>query len=361
MQKIPVTVLGATGLVGQRFVARLAHHPWFELARVAASARHRGQRYGEVVAWRVPGIPLPAAAAALTLTTCEPGEAPSPVVFSALGAEVAREVEPAFARAGSVVFSNASAFRMEPDVPLLVPEVNPEHAALIEPQRAARGWAGALVCNPNCTTAILVSALAPLHAAFGVRRLVVTSLQAASGAGFPGVPDADLTLNVLPFIEGEEPKLARETARLLGRLEGGAVEPADLALSAACHRVPVVDGHTLAVSCELGGAPTPDAVRAVLESWRALPQELELPSAPAQPVRVHADPTRPQPRLDVDVDVAGGQAGSPAAGMAVHVGRVRACPVLGTQFVVLGHNLERGAAGGSLLNAELFRARGLLA
>ena len=236
-------------------------------------------------------------------------------------------------------------------MPLLVPEVNPEHAGLIGPQREHRGWSGALVCNPNCTTAILVCALAPLHREFGLRRLVVTSLQAASGAGLPGVPGADLVENVLPFIEGEESKLAAETARLLGKFTGAAVTPADLVLSAACHRVPVVDGHTLAVSCELGGDPTPEEVRAALEAWRPTPQELDLPSAPARPVLVHTESDRPQPRLDVET----------AGGMPVHVGRVRRCPVLGVQFVVLGHNLERGAAGGSVLNAELFRAQGLLA
>jgi len=350
MEKLPVTVLGATGLVGQRFVARLAEHPWFELAHLAAGPRSVGRSYGEAVRWSVPGRGIPAAAAGLRLVAAEPGAAPAPVVFSALGAERAREVEPAFARAGAVVFSNASAFRLAGDVPLLVPEVNPEHAALLRVQRAAREWPGAIVCNPNCTTAILACVLAPLQQAFGVRRVLVTSLQAASGAGAPGVPGEELRENVLPSIPGEEAKLAAETLRLFGSLRDERVQPAPLVLSAACHRVPVVDGHTLAVSCELAGDPPPEVVRETLRSWRALPQELDLPSSPAAPLRVHDAEDRPQPRLDVDAD----------GGMTVHVGRIRRCPVLGAQFVVLGHNLERGAAGGSLSNAELFRARGWL-
>ena len=353
MKKLPVTVLGATGLVGQRFVARLAAHPWFELVGLAASERHRGRLYGEVVDWRVPGPGLPEAAAGVVLCAAEPdhlGAVGARIAFSALASEVAREVEPAFARAGAWVFSNASTSRLEPDVPLLVPEVNPDHVALVGPQRELRGWSGALVCNPNCTTAVLALALAPLHAAFGVRRVRVTSLQAASGAGVAGLEDERVPSNVLPFIEGEEEKLAAETARLLGELAGEVVVPADFVLSAACHRVAVVDGHTLSVACELGGAPAPSDVRAALDQWRPPTAEHDLPSAPPRALRVHDAPDRPQPRLDVDVD----------GGMPVHIGRVRACPVLGVQFVALGHNLERGAAGASVLNAELLYARGVL-
>jgi aspartate-semialdehyde dehydrogenase len=340
-ERIPVAVLGATGLVGQRFVARLADHPWFRLAQLAASERSAGRPYGEAAGWRVPEVGAHAGEGARTLARCTPQEVDAPVVFSALGAEVACEVEPAFARAGALVFSNASPFRMEPDVPLLVPEVNPGDLDRLEEQREARGWDGAIVCNPNCTSAVLVSALAPLHAAFGVERLVATTFQAASGAGLPGVPGVDLMGNVLPFIPGEEEKVGAESAKMLG---------AAFDASVACHRVPVVDGHTLSVSVSLGGDPTPAEVSAALASWKSEPQERALPSAPSMPLRVHAAPDRPQVRLDVDDE----------RGMRVQVGRVRTCPVLGTRFVVLGHNLERGAAGGSVLNAELARARGVI-
>jgi len=347
--RTPVTVLGATGLVGQRFVARLARHPWFELARLAASPGNAGRTYAEACRWRAGGEEH-SGLGLRRLVNCTPEEAGAPIVFSALDAAVAREVEPAFARAGMAVFSNASAFRLEPDVPLLVPEVNGDHLALLARQRRERGWGGALVCNPNCTTAVLVTALAPLHAAFGVEAVACTSMQAASGAGLDGVSALELSGNVLPHIAGEEEKLARETARILGPLEGAAgderVAALDLPLSAACHRVPVLDGHTLSVSVKLRGAPVPEAVREVLASFEGLAGR-GLPTAPERPVRVHLAPDRPQPRLDADAD----------GGMPVHVGRVRACPVLGIRFVVLGHNLERGAAGGSVLNAELFLSR----
>jgi len=335
-ERTPVAVLGATGLVGQRFVARLARHPWFELVHLAASPGNVGRTYAQACRWRGGGAEH-AGLGDRRLVGCTPDEAGAPIVFSALDAAVAREVEPAFARAGLSVFSNASAFRMEADVPLLVPEVNGAHLALLARQRRERGWTGALVCNPNCTTAVLVTALAPL--------------QAASGAGIDGVSALELSGNVLPHIAGEEEKLARETARILGALGGGPgdarVAPLDLPLSAACHRVPVLDGHTLSISVRLGGAPAPEAVREVLESFAGLAGR-GLPTAPERPLHVHRAEDRPQPRLDVEVD----------GGMPVHVGRVRACPVLGIRFVLLGHNLERGAAGGSVLNAELFQSRG---
>ncbi len=348
--RIPVTVLGATGVVGQRFVARLADHPWFELAHLAASERSSGKSFGQACAWRVSGARPYGGLESRALVDCSPAAASSPIVFSALDAGAAREIEPAFARAGALVFSNASAFRMETDVPLLVPEVNAEHLELLAFQRARRGWRGAIVCNPNCTTAILVSALAPLERAFGIEALVVASMQAVSGAGHPGVASLDALGNVVPFIRGEEPKVEEETCKLLGRMRGDAIEPAAIAVSAQCHRVAVVDGHSEAVSLRLRGAPSPDAVREVLEQWRAEPQERRLPTAPLPPLVLHSSEDRPQPRLDVDRD----------GGMAVHVGRVRVCPVLGVKFFVLGHNLERGAAGASVLNAELALARGLV-
>jgi aspartate-semialdehyde dehydrogenase len=271
-------------------------------------------------------------------------------VFSALDAVVAAEVEPRLAERGALVFSNASAFRMDEDVPLLVPEVNPEHAALIETQRARRGWSGGIVCNPNCTTAVLSMALAPLHERFEISRVIVATLQAVSGAGYPGVPSLDALGNVLPFIRGEEDKVENELAKLLGTWTGTAVRPAPLQASAMCHRVPVVDGHSESVSLEFARPATPELVRDTLSEWNPQPQQLGLPSAPRRPIVLHAAQDRPQPRLDVDFD----------GGMAVHVGRIRPCPVLGTKLFVLGNNVERGAAGASVLNAELFAARGLL-
>ena len=346
--RIAVTVLGATGVVGQRFVRRLQDHPWFELVHLAASERSSGRRYREACGWRLDGEPY-AGFGERRVVAADPAAAPAPVVFSALERESALEIEPRFAAAGALVFSNASAFRLAPDVPLVVAEVNPEHLELLTAQRAGRGWRGGIVCNPNCTTTVLVLALGPLHRAFGVEAVVMTSLQAVSGAGYPGVPGLDALSNVLPFIRGEEEKVAAETPKLLGVLERGAVAPAAIRVSALCHRVPVVEGHTEAVSVRLRGNPTPAEVREVLRDWRAEPQRLGLPSAPAAPLRLHAAEDRPQPRRDVEAD----------GGMSVHVGRVRSCPVLGTKFSLLGHNTERGAAGGSLLNAELVVALGL--
>ena len=351
--RIPVTVLGATGVVGQRFVRRLVAHPWFEIRHLAASDKSSGKSYGEACDWRLGGEPY-AGLAARRLVPAEPEPAAAAVVFSALDSAPARELEPRFATAGAWVFSNAAAFRMEEDVPLLVPEVNASHLDLVAIQRRMRGWSGAIVCNPNCTATVLVMALAPLHLEFGVEAVVMSSMQATSGAGYPGVPALDILGNVVPFIRGEEEKVEAETRRMLGRLRDGRVEAAAMSVSALCHRVPVVDGHTEAVSVRLGGDPSPDAVRAVLAGWRATPQELQLPSAPQAPIVVHDRPERPQPRFDLT------ERGAVDEGMAVHVGRIRSCPVLGIKLTVLGHNAERGAAGASLLNAELAVARGLL-
>lgn len=348
--KIPVTVLGATGVVGQRFVARLAHHPWFELVHLAASERSVGKTYREACTWRVPNSEPYAGLGARVLEACDANTVAAPLVFSALDAPIARELEPLFARAGGIVFSNASAFRMESDVPLLVPEVNADHLALLASQRRRRGWRGAIVCNPNCTSAVLVTALASLHQTFGVEALAMTSFQAISGAGYPGVSALDIQGNVIPFIRGEDEKVESETRKMFGRVEGEGVAPARCEISAMCHRVPVLDGHGLAVNVRLAGAPSLAVVRETLSAWRAEPQLRALPSAPVPPVRVHDAEDRPQPRLDVDCD----------GGMAVHVGRLRACSLLGVKMFVLGHNLERGAAGGSVLNAELMHARGLL-
>jgi aspartate-semialdehyde dehydrogenase len=340
-RKTPCTVLGATGVVGQRFVARLARHPWFEIAHLTASGRSAGKRYRDACAWRAPGEPY-GGLGERVLDETDAAKASAPVVFSALDAAIAREVEPAFAAAGSIVFSNASAFRMENDVPLLLADVDAEHLALVETQRARRKWRGAIVCNPNCTAAVVATALAPLHARFGVERFVAASFQSVSGAGYPGVASLDALGNVVPFIGGEEDKVERETAKMLGRFEAGRVVPAAIAASAACHRVPVLEGHGVALSIALRGSPGVEAVREALASYRPAIAGLALPSAPRASVVVHDAEDRPQARLDVDFD----------GGMPVHVGRIRSCPVLGIRLFALASNLERGAAGASVMNAE---------
>lgn len=346
---IPVTVLGATGTVGQRFVRRLVRHPLFHIEHLAASERSAGKTYAEACEWRLGGEPY-GGLASKRLVAADPARAMAPIVFSALDSGPAREIEPQFAAAGANVFSNASAFRMEPDVPLLVPEVNPSHLDILRLQRERRGYTGSISTNPNCTTTILVMALAPLHTRFGVEALVMSSLQAVSGAGYPGVPSLDILGNVIPHIAGEEEKVEIESKKLLGSFGNQGAELAEFAASATCHRVPVLEGHTLAVSVRLRGAPSPADVRETLAQWRGNAREWTLPSAPARPLVLHEAPNRPQPRLDVEE----------CEGMAVHVGRIRACPLLGIKFTVLGHNTERGAAGGSLLNAELALARGSL-
>jgi aspartate-semialdehyde dehydrogenase len=349
LAKIPVTILGATGVVGQRFVRRLADHPWFEIRHVAASEKSAGKKYKDACAWRIDGPPY-GGVGDRTVVTADADAAFAPVVMSALDADVARTVEPLFAARGAFVFTNASAFRMEPDVPLLIPEVNADHLGLVAAQRTRRGFTGAIVANPNCTATVLTMALAPLHFAFGIESVVMTSMQAASGAGYPGVPSLDILGNVIPWIRSEEGKVEEETPKMLGRLVSGAIQPAEFAISALCHRVPVVDGHTEAVAVKLRGAPGAASVREALQTFRGATADFGLPSAPAAPIRVHDAEDRPQVRLDVE------QGG----GMVVHVGRVRPCPVLGTKFVVLGHNAERGAAGASILNAELAKVRGLI-
>jgi aspartate-semialdehyde dehydrogenase len=350
MSRIPVTVLGATGVVGQRFVRRLKDHPVFEIRHLAASDRSTGKTYETACAWRLDGIPH-GGLGTEALRAAHPDEAMAPVVFSALDSGPASQIEPLFAAAGALVFSNASAFRMAADVPLLVPEVNASHIGLIDTQRKARGWTGAIICNPNCTATVLVMGLAPLHQAFGIERVFMTSMQAISGAGYPGVPSLDILGNVIPFIRNEEEKVEEETPKMLGRFEKGAVVAAPFSISAMCHRVPVVEGHSEAVSVTLRGNPSPEEVAEVFRAWRGDSRVSSLHSAPEVPVRVHTAEDRPQVRIDVEKD----------GGMSVHVGRVRACPLQGIKFALLGHNTERGAAGASVLNAELAHALGYLA
>ncbi len=342
-----VGILGATGTVGQRFVQLLEQHPWFTITAVAASDRSEGKRYGDAVAWKLP-MPLPARIAELTLAPCRP-PLDCDLVFSSLPGEMAAETEAAFAAAGYPVISNSSAHRMAPDVPLLVPEINPEHARLIPLQQQRRDWTrGFLVTNPNCTTLALVLPLAALERAFGVDMVVVSTMQAISGAGYPGVASLDIVDNVIPYIAGEEDKVETEPRKILGRLVSDRIEPAALRLSAHCHRVAVTDGHLCAASIKLRQPATVDEVCAALEAFRGLAEVAALPSAPARPIVLRHEPDRPQPRLDRDLE----------HGMASIVGRVRPDPLLDIKLTILGHNTVRGAAGAAVLNAEFLAATG---
>ena len=344
----PVAVLGATGAVGQTFLRMLDQHPWFEVRYVAASERSVGKRYRDAARW-LEGD-MPAAVADLPVVACDPACAPAPVVFSALDADAAREIEPAFARAGAVVLSNAKSYRMDADVPLVIPEINAGHLDLLPTQRAARGWSGALVTNPNCSTAVLALALAPLHEAFGVRGAFVATMQAVSGAGYPGVPSLDILGNVIPHIGGEEEKVETEPLKILGRIEGTAIRAASIAISAHTNRVPVEHGHTVCVSVALDRRASVGEAAAAISEWRGDPAARGLPTSPPVPVLLTTAADRPQPRRDVML----------GAGMTVTVGRLRPDPVLHLRLVAMGHNTVRGAAGASLLNAELMAVRGLL-
>jgi aspartate-semialdehyde dehydrogenase len=342
-----VAVLGATGSVGQRFVQLLADHPWFDVAELVASERSVGKRYRDATDWRL-SANMPTAAADL-LVKDYTDQIDSPVAFSALPGEVAGEIEQRLAKEGHAVLSNTSTHRMDPDVPLLIPEVNPDHVVAIETQKKNRGWSGYIATNPNCSAIHLVLTLKPLKDAFGLDQVLVTTMQAVSGAGYPGVPSLDMIDNVVPYIGNEEEKMAEETRKLLGGYNGQFVD-AKVVVSASCNRVPVRDGHTEAVAVRLSQDATPDEVINVFNSFRGKPQELNLPSAPARPVVVRCESNRPQPVLDRDEE----------RGMASVVGRVRPCPIMGIKYVLLGHNTIRGAAGASILNAELFKVGGLL-
>ncbi len=348
-KRIPVGVLGATGAVGQRFVELLANHPWFELTALTASEASAGKRYRDACRWLL-SADMPANVADMVVQDTVPG-VECDIVFSALPGERAGEVEEAFAAAGYGVFSNASAHRQDVDVPLLIPEVNPDHVALLEVQRARRGWKrGFIVTNPNCTAVMLTMALAPLHATFGLKAVLVTTMQGLSGAGYPGVPSLDALDNVIPYIGGEEDKVASEPRKMLGKVVDSAVQYADFVISPHCNRVSTREGHMETVSVSLRKKATPEEVIEAWRAWNPLPQQLNLPTAPHPPLIVRNEPDRPQTRLDRD---AGG-------GMAVTIGRVRPCEVLDVKFVLLGHNTIRGAAGASILNAELMMAQGLL-
>jgi aspartate-semialdehyde dehydrogenase len=342
--RLRVGILGATGMVGQRFIQLLQNHPQFTATALAASDRSQGKRYADACVWRLPGE-MPEGARGLRVN------APTPpldcdVIFSSLPGDIAREVEGAFAKAGYPVITNSSAFRMDEGVPLLIPEVNADHLALLD----QCGKGGYIVTNPNCSAVVVALALAPLRP-FGIEAVAVTTMQAISGAGYPGVASLDITDNLVPYIAEEEPKIERETNKLLGTLSGGRVTPAAFATSAQCHRVNVTDGHTVAIRVRLREKADPRDLANAFATFSGRPQELGLPSAPALPIVVRPEADRPQPRLDRD---AGG-------GMSISIGRIARDNVLTHRFVALGHNTIRGAAGGAILNAELLVAEGRLA
>ncbi len=347
MKPIEVGVLGGTGMVGQHFVRFLQGHPWFKLTWLGASDRSSGKRYKDATAWRLEGD-MPLEAREISVSECKPSVAPR-LVFSAMDASVATEIEREFAQRGHVVVSNSRNHRMESDVPLLVPEINAAHLSLIRAQQKNRGWSGMIVTNPNCSTVVLTMALAPLLP-FGIERVLATTMQAVSGAGYPGVSSMDIIGNVVPFIGGEEEKMQQETQKILGAISDGNVVPLQARVSAQCNRVAVTDGHMVAISIALANKPSLDEVRAALNGFRGAPQRRHLPSAPAQPVIYIDQQDRPQPRRDASRD----------NGMTVTVGRLRECPVLDLKFIACGHNAIRGAAGAAVLNAELMVSEGFL-
>jgi len=347
-EKIPVAVLGATGAVGQRFVQLLVNHPWFYISELAASERSVGKRYYESCTWILES-PFPEAVAGMMVQAVEP-KLDARIVFSALPADQARKMEPDFAAQGYWVCSNSSAFRLEADVPIIIPEVNADHLQMLETQKAVRKWDGGLITSPNCTTTGIAMTLKPVDIAFGVREVIAVSMQAVSGAGYPGLSYMDIQDNVIPFIAGEEEKIAQESRALLGRMQNGSRVEADFKISAHANRVPVSDGHTICLSLALGKKPSLTEVREALRNFRAPLFKTALPSMPAAPLILSDLADRPQPRKDRD-------AGN---GMQVTVGRVRPCQVMDIRLVCCVHNTLRGAAGGAILNAELLVAQGYL-
>jgi aspartate-semialdehyde dehydrogenase len=345
--RIEVGILGATGMVGQHFVKFLQGHPWFDLKWLGASDRSAGKKYSAATAWHLGGA-TPDSVAGLVVEESRPGNAPR-LLFSAMDASVATDIERAFAQAGHVVVSNSKNHRMEPDVPLLVPEINADHLKLVPGQQRLRGWKGQIVTNPNCSTIVLTMSLGPLKI-FGITRVVATTMQAISGAGYPGVPSMDIIANVIPFVGGEEEKMQQETQKILGDFRGDHIEPLHAKVSAHCNRVPVVDGHTVTVSVEFSAKPTQADVRRAIDHFAGVPQQRELPSAPPRPVIYMEEQDRPQPRRDAESE----------RGMAAFIGRLRPCEVLDYKFVALGHNTVRGAAGAAVLNAELMHSEGML-
>jgi aspartate-semialdehyde dehydrogenase len=345
--KISIGILGATGMVGQRYIQLLENHPWFEVTWLAASDRSSGKPYGEAAKWRL-DTPLPERIAKMTVSPADPAGAPK-VIFASVDAAFARELEPKFAEAGCAVLSNSSAFRMTPNVPLVIPEVNAEHLHLIEEQPSRKTSGGYMVTNPNCSTIGLVMALKPLEERFGIEQIFVATMQAVSGAGYPGVASMDILDNVVPYIGGEEEKMEAETLKLLGTVSGDKVAPLAAKITAHCNRVAVVDGHTECVSIKFKKAATKEEILAAWSEYNPLAGR-DLPFAPQQPVQFTDLPDRPQPRLDRNRE----------KGMAVTVGRLRPCTLLDWKFVLLSHNTVRGAAGATILNAELLASLGKL-
>jgi len=345
--KYPIGILGATGMVGQRYIQLLGNHPWFEIVWLAASDRSSGKPYGEAAKWRL-DTPLPDRIAGMTVAPADPEGAPK-IVFASVDAAIARELEPKFAAAGCAVISNSSAFRMAPNVPLVIPEVNAYHLHLIDAQPSRAESGGYIVTNPNCSTIGLVMALKPIEERFGIEQIFVSTMQAVSGAGYPGVASMDILGNVVPYIGSEEEKMEAETLKLLGKLKGQEVAPLAARITAHCNRVAVEDGHTECVSIKLGKPASREEILAAWADFRPLAGK-QLPTAPDQPIQWAPQNDRPQPRLDRNRD----------HGMAVTVGRLRPCGLLDWKFVVLSHNTVRGAAGATILNAELLASLGKL-
>jgi len=346
-EKIPVAILGATGAVGQRFIQLLADHPWFEIVALVGSERSAGQSYGDLK-WVLDSDPPPHISQ-MTVLDPEPG-LPGRIAFSALPSEVAKVVEPKFAGAGYAVCSNASAFRETTNIPLLIPEINAEHVSMIEKQRRVNNWPGLIVTSTNCTTTGLAMTLQPLHQVFGVKQVFVTTLQAVSGAGYPGVSFMDIYDNLIPFIPGEEEKIQSETCLLLGKMIADDRIPSEIGISVQVNRVPVSDGHTISIAVKFERTPSVDEAIQVLENYGGLQPINNLPSAPKNPIVVRKEIDRPQPRRDRNAN----------NGMSVIVGRIRECPLLDLRMVSVVHNTMRGAASGSILNAELLVASGFV-
>lgn len=344
-KKIPVGVLGATGAVGQKFILLLSRHPWFEIQGLAASDRSAGRIYKDAVTWKQ-SDEIPDSVRGMEVKTCQT-DLGCPIVFSGLDSSVAGEVEENFATSGAWVFSNAKNHRMDPDVPLMIAELNPDHLDMIHVQRKRRGWGGAIVTNGNCSAIVLTLSLGPIHREFGLDQVHVVTMQAISGAGYPGVPSLDILGNVVPFIGGEEDKIENEPRKFLGAWRNGAMEMADFRVSAQANRVPVEEGHTECVSLSLKNKASVEELERCWREYNPL-AGMDLPSAPERPVVLAKASDRPQPRLDV----------AKLGGMCSIVGRVRPCPILDYKYVVLGHNTIRGAAGASILNAELAVRKG---
>jgi aspartate-semialdehyde dehydrogenase len=345
-----VAILGATGAVGQAFIRLLADHPWFELTEVAASERSAGKSYADATRW-IGGDAIPANVGAMTVQPCDPNNISAEIVFSALDAAIAQDAEPAFARAGKVVLTNAKNYRMDPDVPLVIAEVNPSHLGVLDAQRRNRGWPGAIVANGNCAAIVAALPLAPIHERFGIANVFAVTMQAVSGAGYPGVPSLDILGNVIPFIKDEEPKIETEIQKFLGTVEADVIRSAPFGVSAHANRVPVEHGHTVCMSIALETRADARDVERAIADWQGADAARGLPSAPPRAVSVSDEPDHPQPRRHVG-------AGN---GMTVVVGRVRSDPILDVKLVAMGHNIVRGAAGASVLNAELMVHCGALA